>query len=223
MSPRYIITRAISVILLIVVALYAVSFAKKWQKQKEIVSDLKSIASESSFFRQFSAADAKKSLIHGVGLIAEAKELGMEPDEVIDKVLGTEKKYFPSDDDVRPTSKQNLISATLRSNYENFLKVGYVADFHTLESLRKGELPPVRNGPRAGSRAEVVPIIDPTLSPGLDAVIANLEIRPKRSGSFKPTDVENARAKRLARDLEEAEVIDKSVSVRIIEAMDARE
>ncbi len=224
MSPRYIITRAITIILLIVAVLYAVSFVKKTQRKNAIVSELKSISSESSFFRQFSASDAKKSLVRGVGLIAEAKGLGMEPETVIERGLGIEKKYFASDDDRdRPTSKQALIGATLRSNYENFRKVGYEADFHTLQSLRKGDLPPVRKGPRAGSRAEVVPIIDPTLSPGLDAVIANLEIRPKKSGDAKPTDVENAIAKRLAKDLEQAGVIDKEVSERIIAALDGKE
>ncbi|MGJ8643764.1 MAG: hypothetical protein ACSHX9_10180 [Luteolibacter sp.] len=224
MSPRYIITRSLTVIFLIVVALYAVSFVKKTQRKNAIVSELKSVASESSFFRQFSAADAKKSLVRGVGLIAEAKKLGMEPETVIERGLGIEKKYFASDDDRDGlTPKQVLIRSTLRSNYENFLKIGYETDFYTLQSLREGELPPVGNGSREGSRAEVVPIIDPTLSPGLDTVIANLEIRPKRSGDTKKTDVEIAIAKRLAKDLEKAGVIDKEVSVRIVAALDAKE
>lgn len=220
---RTIITRTITIILLIVVALYAISFLKKRQRQNDIVSELKSLSSDSSFFGQFSADDAKKSLIRAVGLIAEAKKFGAEPERTINRGLGIEEKYFAMDDeDAEPTIRQSIIMRTLRSNYENFLKLGYEADFHTLESMRKGELPPIRSGPRAGKRAMVGTIVDPTLSPGLDTVMANLEIRPPKVEEGVMTDIEIATAKSLVIDLENADVIEGIAEQRILKDLALR-
>jgi len=217
---RYILTRAISLILIIVVALYAFGYVKNRGQQKEIVSELRSLSSESSFFGQFSEADAKRSLIQAVGLIAEANKLGLEPDKAIDRSLGIEEKYFAmDDDDVKPSVRQHIIKKTLRSNYENFRKLGYEADFHILESMRKGDLPPIRTGPRAGERAEVGTIIDPTLSPGLETVLANLEIRPADFERAKMTDIEIAAAKTLVIELGNANVIEDVAEKRILKEL----
>jgi hypothetical protein len=220
---RYILTRAVMVILLIVAIIYGIGFLKKKQRKDAITDELKSLCSDSSFFRQFYAADAQRSLVKAVGLIAEANQLGMDPDGAIDVGLGVEKKYFVMEkEDQAPPLRHQIIRSCLRSNYENFRKLGYTQDFHTLQSLREGELPPVRNGPLAGSRAEVGTIIDAALSPGLDRVIANLEIRPVKEAATPMTDVEIAAAKRLASDLRTAGVIEETAEVRIIGALTAR-
>jgi hypothetical protein len=217
---RYILTRAGGVILAIVVALYALGYVKKRNKQAAIVAELKSLSSDSSFFRQFYAEDAKKSLVRAVGLIAEANNLGLSPDAVINRGLGIEEKYFAMDgDEDAPPVKESLIRSTLRANYENFRKLGYEADFHTLDMMRKGEVPPVRTGPQAGAKAEIGTIIDATLSPGLDKVIANLEIRPPREKGLKMSDVEVATAKQLAMDLASAGIIEETAEKRIIESL----
>lgn len=96
---RYILTRAAAVILAIVVALYAVSYVKKRNKQAATVVELKSLSSDSSFFRQFYAEDARKNLIWAVGLIAEANDLGLSPDTTINRGLGIEDKYFAMSED----------------------------------------------------------------------------------------------------------------------------
>ena len=222
MNLRYILTRSAAVILVIVLALYGIGFVKKKQRLGSIVSELKSLSSESSFFRQFSAGDAERSLVRAVGLIAEANKLGLYPEAAIDKGLGIEKKYFNSDDEKEPTLRGQLIRTTLRANYENFRKLGYIPDFHTLESMKKGDLPPVRTGPLQGSKAEVGTIIAPALSPGLDTVMANLEIRPLREKGKPMSDVETAIARKLATDLKDAEVIGED-ALRRIEAELARE
>ena len=85
--------------------------------------------------------------------------------------------------------------------------------------LKEGKLPPVRTGPQAGSKAEVGTIIDPVLSPGLDKVMANLEIRPPREKGRKMSDVEIATAKQLAQDLSSAGIIEESARKRIIESL----
>lgn len=217
---RYILTRAVTAILLIVAILYGIGMFKKKQRKDAIITDLKSVCSDSSFFGQFHAEDARKALVKGVGLIAEAKQLGMDPEEAIDGGLGIEEKYFAMDEDRKaPPIRESIIRSSLRSNYENFLKLGYTPDFHTLGGMREGELPPVRTGPSAGSRAEIGTIIDPALSPGLDRVVANLEIRPPKKPGTPMTDVEIATAKRLAKDLSEAGVIEREAAERITESL----
>jgi len=217
---RYILSRALTAIVLIVAILYGVGMFKKKQRKDAIIADLKSVCSDSSFFRQFHAEDARKTLVRGVGLIAEAKQLGIDPDKVIDGGLGIEEKYFAMDEDKEGVPiRESIIRSSLRSNYENFLKLGYTPDFHTLQGMKDGELPPVRTGPSAGSRAEVGTIIDPNLSPGIDRVVANLEIRPPKKPGAPMTDVEIASAKQLAKNLFEAGVIEKEASDRIIESL----
>ena len=217
---RYILTRAVTAILLIVAVLYGIGMLKKKQRKDAIISDLKSVCSDSSFFGQFHAEDARKTLVRGVGLIAEAKQLGLEPDKAIDGGLGIKEKYFAVDEDkTGPPIREGIIRSCLRSNYENFLKLGYTLDYHTLQGMKAGELPPVRTGPSAGSRAEIGTIIDAALSPGLDRVIANLEIRPHRKPDLPMTDVEIARAKQLAKNLSEAGVIEAAAAQRITESL----
>ncbi len=218
---RYILSRAVTVIVLIVAILYGVGIFKKKQRKDAIIADLKSVCSDSSFFRQFHAQDARKTLIRGVGLIAEAKKLGIDPDKVIDGALGIEEKYFAMDEDKKEVPiKKSIIRDSLRSNYENFIKLGYTTDFRTLKSMKEGEIPPpVRTGSSAGSRAEVGTIIDPNISPGIDCVVANLEIRPPKKLGTPMTDVEIASAKQLAKNLSQAQVIEKVAADRIIESL----
>jgi hypothetical protein len=219
-SLRYILTRAGGVILAIVVALYVMGYVKKKNKHSALVSELKSLSSDSSFYGQFYAEGAQKSLIKAVGIIAEANKLGLAPEEAINRGLGIEEKYFLLDEDeVALPVRESLIRNTLRANYENFRKLGYDADYHTLQILKEGKLPPVRTGPQAGSKAEVGSIIDPVLSPGLDKVMANLEIRPPREKGRKMSDVEIATAKQLAKDLSSAGIIEKSAEKRIIDSL----
>jgi len=219
-SPRYILTRAAWLIALVVVLLYGISFVKRHQRQSNIVAELKLISSESSFFKQFYPEDARKALVRAVALLAEANELGQPPQATIDRILGLEKKYFAMDDDRRePPPRDQLIRASLQANYENFLKLGYTPDFHTLAAMKEGMLPPIPAGPQAGKKAVVVAIIDPALSPGIDTVIANLEIRPPQSDERVRTDVEITQARHLARALVDARVIEEAVRERILESL----
>lgn len=219
MELRYIISRAVTAILLIVAVLYGFSMLKKKQRKDKIFTDLKSVCSDSSYFRQFDPVDAQKTLIRGVGLVAEAKSMGIDPNEAISRGLGIEEKYFMLDEEKKnePPIRETIIRNSLRSNYENLIKIGYTSDFHTVSALKNGELPPVRTGPSAGSRAEIGMIIDPTLSPGLNLIVANLEIRPPKKPGAPMTDVEVTAAKQLAKDLLTAKILEKEASTRIID------
>ena len=218
-SPRYILTRAAFLIALLVAALYGMSFFKKFQRQGAIVAELKSITSDSSFFQQFYAADAQKTLVRAIALIAEGNQLGLSPDRAMDGGLGIDRKYFTTDDDRKePPVRDKIIRASLQKNYENFRKLGYTPNFRTLESMKAGELPSIPSGPQAGNRPEIGTLIDPALSPGMERVIANLEIRPVRTAT-KASDVEIAAAKELARDLSDAKIIEESARDRILEKL----
>ena len=216
-SPRYILTRAVFLIVLLIAVLYGISFIKRIQRQSAIVAELKSFTSDSSFFQQFYPADAQKSLVQAIGLIAEANEIGLPPDRAIDGGLGIERKYFTTDEDRNePPVRNKIIRNSLRGNYENFKKLGYTADFHTLQGMRNGELPAIMSGPQAGHKPEIGTIIDPALSPGMERVVANLEIRPARPEKTLPSDLEIAASKQLARDLADARMIEESARDRIL-------
>jgi hypothetical protein len=219
-SARYIITRAIFLLAALFVILQGISFFKKKQRQTAIITELKSIASDSSYFQQFYAADAQKSLVRAIGLIAEAKQLGIPPEKSIDRSLGIEARSAISETvQEPPTPRQELIRASLRANYENFFKLGYQADFQTLKSMKEGVLPPLPSGPEAGKKPVIAPLIDPSLSAGIDKVIANLEIRPPQVAGRLPSDIEIAAAKLLAKALAEARVIEDSVRDKIIKGL----
>lgn len=216
-SPRYIITRALFLIGTVFVVLYGISFSKKWQRKSAILAELKSITSDSSYFKQFYAADAQKTLIRAVGLMAEANQLGVPPEKSIDRAFGVGKEYYQLDEKAEePKPREKIIRTSLSNNYENFRKLGYKPDFQTLASMREGVLPLIPDGPQAGQTPVVAPLIDPGLSPGLDKVIANLEIRPPGGENSPPTDVEIAAAKGLANDLAEAHIIEESVAHKIV-------
>lgn len=218
---RYILTRAVMVIIFIVMTLYVVGFVKKKNRQSAIVSELKTLSSESSYFNQFSAEEAQKSLIQAIGLIADARNNGLEPQTTIERSLGIEKPYFKMEEDGDgPNVRQSMIIKSLRTNYENFLKFGYEADFHTLQSMSQGTLPPVRKGSRAGQRPEIDYIVDPALSPGLEKVLANLEIQPTKADKKKLTDIQIAVSKTLVMSLADARVIDEVAEKRILKDLE---
>ena len=216
-SARYIITRALFLIAALAALLWGYGFIKKTQRKKAIISELNSITSDSSFFRQFYAEDARKTLVRAIGLIAEAETLGSPPDDTISRGLGIEEEFFENEmEKDEPSARERIIRTSLRSNFDNFTKLGYKSDFHTLDALRKGELPPIPAGPQSGRRPEIHELIPPQLSPGIEKVIANLEIRPPQQEPYKPTDIQTAAAKQLARDLAEAGVIEEPVRERIL-------
>jgi hypothetical protein len=217
LNPRYILTRAIFLIAALVAVLYGVSYVKKFQRRAAIVTELTSIASDGSFFQQFYAEEAGKSLVRAVGLIAEANTLGVPPDKAINQALGIKTKYFTTDEDRdEPPPRQTIVRNRLSANYQNFLKLGYKPDFHTLGAMREGRLPPIPDGPESGKSPVVATLIDAEISPGIEKVVANLEIRPPSSEGKPLSDIETAAAKQLARDLADAKVIEEPVRDRIL-------
>ena len=188
-SPRYILSRAVFLIVSVVVVLSCVSFYKKKQRQAAVIADLKSLSSDSSFFQQFYAEDAQKALIRAVALIAEANALGIPPESAIDRAIGIEtKNFFAEEKPAEPTTREELIRTSLRANYENFLKLGYNADFPTLETMKAGSLPPIPSGPEAGKK----PVVGTSSAPrhpreSRRSWPTSKSVRPNRTTASRPT------------------------------------
>jgi hypothetical protein len=219
-SPAYLLTRSAYVVGLLVVVLLVSGFIRKIRRQSAIFAQLESITSDSSFYHQFYAADARKSLIRAIALIAEADTIGVTPEQAINRAMGIRHEFFANEASRQElTVRQKIISNCLRGNYENFVKLGYLADSRTLAEMRNGELPPIPTGPHAGRKPVIATLIDPAISPGLDRVIPNLAIRPPPDEGAKPTDFEIAASKQLARDLADAGFIEGQVSERILDAL----
>ena len=219
-SPRYILTRAAFLIAAIVALLYGMKFVKKWQRQAAIISELRSLSSDSSFFHQFYAEEAQKALIRAIGLIAEADTLGIPPETAIKKSQGIDSKLFASDEDHEEQPlKVQIVTSSLRGNYENFRKLGYKSDVLTLEEMKTGKLPAIPSGPETGKRPIVATLIDSSIAPGIEKVMANLEIRPPQADKHVLTDIEIAAAKRLANDLADAKFIEEPVRDKILKAL----
>jgi hypothetical protein len=222
-SPSYILTRAVFFITLLVAVVCGYSFVKKKQRQAAITAELESITSDSSFFQQFYAEDARKLLVRAIGLIAEANALGIPPDDTITRGMGIKPEFFANDaKHEEPPTREKIIRTCLRANYENFLKLGYLADFHTLEAMKKGELPPIPAGPQYGQKPVIANLISSAISPGMEKVIANLQLRPPQPDTQAPSAIEIAAAKQLANDLSEARLIEEPVRDRILEGLSGK-
>jgi hypothetical protein len=213
-----ILTRVAMALVVLIAFLFGMSIYKKKQRQNTIVNELKSIASDSSFFQQFYAEQAEKTLIRAVGLLAEADKLGVPPDKVIDRCLGVvEKGTFDDTKNEEPSPRETLVRECLRGNYENFRKLGYQPDFQTLASARDGKLPVIPSGPSAGKAAVIATLIPESASPGIEKVLANLQIRPPTEKGQTLNDLEVTAAKHLAYELAEAKVIDDGIRDKIVE------
>ena len=78
--------------------------------------------------------------------------------------------------------------------------------------LAKGELPD------GDPKPAIAHIIDPAVSPGLERIVPNLELRPvKAAAAAEPTDLEVAAAKNLATELCSANVIEYKAEKRIVD------
>lgn len=212
-----ILTRAALALAVLVAFLFGMSIYKKKQRQNAIITELKSITSDSSFFQQFYAEQAEKTLIRAVGLLAEANKLDVPPDKAIDRSLGVvEKGAFDESKTEEAGPREKLIRECLRGNYENFLKLGYEPDFRTLASARDGKLPAIPSGPSAGKAPVIATLIPSSASPGIEKVLANLQIRPPVDKTHPLNDIEITAAKRLAYELAEAKVIDDAIRDKIV-------
>ena len=193
---------------------------RNYRDQGRRLEELRSLTSQSSFFRQFYPADADRALLTAMAVMRESEMGGTAPADLLDKCFHVSKEYLSTGDNRLPADEQ-LIRRTLTDNYENCRKLGLFAKRESVQRLRKGELPAITNGPSSGDTPFVARVIDPAIAPALDKAVANLEIRPPGSVHAKD-DVERAAAHQLTRDLSDSGIIDAAATARIHAALDGK-
>ncbi len=62
-------------------------------------------------------------------------------------------------------------------------------------------MPLIPSGPQSGKKPEIANLIPPEISPGMEKVIANLEMRPPQTEAHKITDIELASARIIENDV----------------------
>lgn len=221
MDPRVaeILRHAAVVALLALLAIAGLKVHRHFRDRAELAAELRSLAGEGSFYRQFYPADAERALLRAMAVLREGELDGMAPDELLDRCLGLTTKRGETPDE--PTADEQLVRSTFLNNYENCRKLGILRPRDAAQRLREGELPPIETGPARGSTPRVVRIIEPALAPGLDKVVANLEIRPPDSAPAAG-EVERNAARKLANSLGEAGVIDTAAVNRILKALEPK-
>ena len=196
---------------LLVGFLFAQKHYRRHVTKKEIVAELQSVTSDSSFYQQFETEDAHATLLKGVALIHQANELGLTPVELFDQVFQYD-NYGETQSTDYPV-KEALVRNTLTNAYEAAKRLEML-DPGSINDLEDGHIPTTLKGAPV-----ILPLIDSELSPGLEKIIPNLELLPadRAAKDRELTDIETAAARRLAKNLASAGLIERSVADRIIE------
>lgn len=184
------------------------------------VDELRLLTTQSSFYHQFYPEAADHALLQAMAVMHECEEDGLAPQDLLDKCFNSSKSSLSLDSSQRPADEQ-LVRRSLIDNYENCRKLGLFAKRESDQRMRHGELPAITTGPSSGDTPIVARVIDASIAPGLDKVVANLEIRPPGTSREK-NDVERAAAHQLARELTDAGIIDSAASSRIHAGLDGK-
>jgi hypothetical protein len=184
---------------------------KKFARKEVLVSEMRSLVSDSSFYRSLTAKDAQTALLRSVALIDEAKSLGLEPTLYFDQVFKRESgKSLISGEFEDYPARERLARETLMRAYQHAGQFQLLDKPENRELLAKGEFPEMEPKP------VIACIIDPAVSPGMEKIVPNLELKPPGTPVAEPTDLEIAAAKNLATDLCSANVIEYEAEKRIL-------
>ena len=150
-----IIRYAVLTIVFLIVLIFGMKWWGKQRTEKEIVSELRVLTSPSSSFEQFNAEDTRKTLFMSLYQLHRAEsELGLAPDETLDKVYNVKKGGFFSTDDSNDSYYRNysqeLVRESLMRNYEMSNRLGLFDDSIALDALQKGESAQIQKGDSKG-------------------------------------------------------------------------
>lgn len=219
-SPYTIVVRFIGLLLLAFVCLKLWTMWNQKRKVDAMFDEMRVLASEASYYQQFDADEASRTLLRLMGLMWKVELWGVAPENVTERIFRMERRMF---DGNRKTPaepvRQRLIRMNIEANRDALRKLGYPPEQQIFIALDEGKLPRVEEGPFEGRRPVVHRIIDPIHSPGLDMVIANFEIRPELTES-PMDDVTLARARQLVRELGNARIIDRDAVERITQDLE---
>lgn len=214
MDPRVATTLklAIFAILALVVFSFASKHYKNFKRKEALVAEMRTLVSEASFYRSLTEADARGVLLKGIAKVEEARSLGLEPSDYLDLVFKQDKSKDALADEFedRP-ARQKLAQDTLLRAHQHAVQLKLLETPEARLDLADGKMPDVTPKP------VIAHTIDPTVSPGLEKVVPNLELVPGDKKKEAPTDLEIAAARNLAADLYSAQIIDREAEKRITE------
>jgi hypothetical protein len=191
--------------------IYVSRYHKRETRKDEIVSDMRGLVSEASFYRAMTEKDARSTFLRGIALLEDAKQLGMDPVDVFNGVFKPEdrkKDSIGNEFEDYPT-REKLARETLTRAYEHAKQLGLLAGKQEVSALRQGELP------ATSVRTAIICLIDPAVSPGLEKVVANFELRPSDNKNATLNDTDIATARNLASDLASSQIIDRETETKI--------
>ncbi|WP_193211284.1 hypothetical protein [Luteolibacter marinus] len=176
---------------------------KKFARKESLAEEMRTLVADSSFYRSVSGDAARATLLKGIAMVEEARSLGLEPTAYFDLVFKHEESFLSTDTKgTEHPIREKLVRETLIRGYQHAQQLDLLGDRDAISVLREGELPDVTPKPVFAY------IIDPALSPGLEKVVPNLDLRPPGEPAKEPTDLEITAARVLAGDLQSAMIID---------------
>lgn len=219
MNASTIVIRVVIGVLLLIGGLKLLAMWNQKRAVDELFEEMRVLTTDASYLRQFDSDEATRTLLRLMVLMWKAENQGVPPERVIDRIFLTEKRMFDNEKKPPVSATQRLIRDNLEFNRDALRKLGYPADRTTFEALEAGRLPALTDGPFARQQPIVHRVIDPTLSPGLDTVIANFEIRPPGEID-RFDDVNLARARQLVRQLRSANIIESDAAERLSQSLE---
>ena len=214
MDPRVVTTLKLAAWAFVALLLfgYGSKHYKKHARKEALVSEMRTAISDASFYRSLEAKDAHATFLKTIAMMDEAKALGLEPSAYLDLVFRHDpdaKGASLSSDYEDYPARERIARETLLRGYQHAQQFSLLRKPENRELLTGGELP------EGDPVAVVANIIDPAVSPGMEKIVPNLELRPKKALGTAPTDLEVAAAKTLAEDLRAANVIEYEAEKRI--------
>ena len=217
MDPRVVTTLKLAAfaIIALVVFNFTAKHYKRHHRKEALATEMRTLVSDPSFYRCPTVENAHAVLLRGIGAIDRAKALGLEPSAFFDKVFRRDTKQKPINDEFEEyPAREKLARDTMLRAYQHAEQMGLLAREEYREVLARGAMPDVVPTPK------IACIIDPALSPGMEKIVPNLELRLPSAAAPGPTDLEIAAAKSLAADLYSARVIEHDAESRIADHYD---
>lgn len=193
--------------------IYGSKHYKKFARKEALVQEMRVAISDASFYRSLEPKDAHATFLKAIAMVDEANTLGMVPTAYFDLV-------FKRDDDLKTQlgddyedypARERLVRETLLRGYQHALQFSLLDEPGKRALLARGELP------EGDPEPMIANIIDPAVSPGMEKIVPNLELRPAKAAGAAPTDLEVAAAKELASELSAANVIEYEAEKRIVD------
>ncbi len=221
MDPRVasILKFALLALVTVVLGGYVMKHVRLKKKIDKLAAEMRTLVSDTSFYKAPTVDAAQSTLFKGIALMYDAKALGLEPSDYMNEVFPHEKKDKVGMDDEfeEHPAREKLARDTYQRGYQMAQQFNLLDSPEKVQALRDGRMPDVKPKP------VVACIIDPTLSPGMEKIVPNLDLRPAGTKlDAPPTDMEVAAAKGLCSDLYSARVIESDADSRISKHYDRR-